>query len=157
MSVENVELVRRTLGALDRALEAYWRDPRPIIRAYEDGELWPEWEEWFSYVHPEIEWRTVFLGETFHGHEECVRVWHDFLRWADDYRVTLEEIEDFGGGQVFVVITIGGRSKNSDARMGTRFYSVATVRDGQVARLAEYTDREEALEAAQLQGRGDVA
>ena len=143
-----MEVARRTLVALDRALDAYWRDPRPIVRAYEEGELWPEWEEWFSYVHPEIEWKTVFLGETFHGHDECMRVWHDFLRWAADYRVQLEEIEDLGGDQVFMVLTIGGQGKDSDARMATRFYSVGTVRDGQITRLAEYLDRDEAMEAA---------
>ena len=148
MSAENVELTRRTLAALDRALEAYWRDPRPITRAYEDGELWPEWEDWFALVHPEIEWQTVFLGETFHGHHECVRVWNDFLRWAADYRVELEEIEDLGGDRVFVVLTITGQGRGSAARMGTRFFSVITIRDGQVARLLEYTDRDEAMEAA---------
>jgi ketosteroid isomerase-like protein len=47
-----------------------------------------------------------------------------------------------------MVITIGGQGKDSDARMATRFYSVVTVRDGQLTRLAEYLDRDEALEAA---------
>jgi ketosteroid isomerase-like protein len=145
-----VEVVRRTMAALERAFDAYWRDPRPIVRAYEAGELWPEWEEWFAHIHPEIEWKTVFLGETFHGHEECVRVWHDFLRWADDYRVTLEKLDDLGGDRVYAEVSITGQSKDSRPQMATRFYDVITIRDGKIARLEEYTTREEALEAADV-------
>lgn len=153
VSHANVEVVRNTLAALQGALDAYWRDPRPILQAYESGTLWPEWEEWFSHVHPDIEWRTVFLGDTFHGHHECVGVWHDYLHWASDYRFALDEIEDLGGDEVFMVLTITGQGKDSDARMHTRFYSLATVRDGLVTRLAEYTSRDEAMVAArQLQG-----
>ena len=32
--------------------------------------------------------------------------------------------------------------------MATRFYDVITIRDGKIARLEEYTTREEALAAA---------
>ena len=148
MSEDSVELVKRTLAALQRALDAYWRDPRPPLPAYDDSELWPEWEEWFALVHQEIEWRTVFVGDTFHGHRDCVRVWNDFLRWWRDYRVTLEEIEDLGGGHVFMALTVSGQPKETDARVSTHFYSLASVRDGQVARLAEYTSRDDALEEA---------
>jgi hypothetical protein len=58
LSEEHVELVRRTFAALERAFDAYWRDPRPIVKAMDAGELWPDWEEWFEYVHPEIVWRA---------------------------------------------------------------------------------------------------
>jgi ketosteroid isomerase-like protein len=148
MSQENVELVRRTFAALERAFDAYWRDPRPIVKAMDAGELWPEWEEWFEYVHPEIVWQTVFLGDTFHGHRECVRVWDDYLRWADDYRATLEETEDLGGEHVYAVVALSGRGKHSGARMEARFYDVLTIRDGKIGRLEEYTSRDEALEAS---------
>jgi ketosteroid isomerase-like protein len=148
VSHDNVEVIRSTLAALERALDAYWRDPQPLLPAYKAGELGPEWQEWLSNIHPDTEWRTIFLGETFHGDEECVQVWHDFLRWASDYRFTLDEIADLGGDEVFMAITTTGQGRNSDARMNTRLYSVATVRDGQVTRLAEYTSRDEAMEAA---------
>jgi ketosteroid isomerase-like protein len=79
-----------------------------------------------------------------------VRVWHDFLRWADDYRVTLDEIEDLGKDRVYAEVSITGQSKDSSPRMATRFYDVITIRDGKIARLEEYTTREEALEAADV-------
>jgi ketosteroid isomerase-like protein len=148
VSAENVELVRRTVAALAGALDSYWRDPRPLARAYEAGELGPEWEEWLAHLHPETEWQTVFLGETFHGHEESVRVWNDFLRWADDYRVTLDRVDDLGDDRVYAEVSIAGRTKDDGPRMASRFYQVMTIRDGTIWRLEEYTTREEALEAA---------
>lgn len=75
-------MVRQTLAALERAFDAYFREPRSIMRAYEDGDLSPEWQEWLAHLHPETEWKTIFLGETFRGHAECVRVWTDRARTA---------------------------------------------------------------------------
>jgi hypothetical protein len=38
-----VEVVRRFMEAIERAFDAYWKDPRSIASALEAGELWPEW------------------------------------------------------------------------------------------------------------------
>lgn len=141
-------MVRRTLAALGRAFDAYWRDPGPILRAYDAGDLSAEWEDWLACVHPDHVWRTVFLGGTFRGHRDCLKVWDDFLRWAADYRAKLEEVEDLGGGHVYAEVAVTGRSKDGAGRMDARFYDVITIRDGKIARLEEYTSRDEALEAA---------
>jgi len=141
-------VVRQTLAALERAFEAHFREPRSIMRAYEEGELPPEWQEWLAHLDPETEWRTIFLGETFRGHAECVRVWSDYLRWAEDYRATLEHIEDLGGDRVYTEVSIVGQSKDSRPLMATRLYGLFTIRDGLITRLEEYTTRDEALEAA---------
>ena len=66
MTKQNIEVVRRSFAALDRAFDSYWESPRSIAAAME-AEDWPEWEEAFDYIHPDVEWQTVFLGETFHG------------------------------------------------------------------------------------------
>jgi ketosteroid isomerase-like protein len=147
MSQENVELVRRAFDALERAFDAYWKEPRSITAALEADD-WPEWREAFEYIHPQIEWQTVFLRETFHGHHEAARAWDDFLRWAEDYRPTLEEAEDLGGDRVLGVVGLVGQGKESAARMDARFYDVFTIQDGLIVRLKEYTTRAEALEAA---------
>ena len=128
-------MVRRTLAALEGAFAAYFREPRSIARAYEDGELWPEWQEWLNHLHPETEWKTVFLGDTFHGHAECLQVWSDYLRWADDYRATLEHIEDLGGDRVYTEVSVVGQSKDSRPLLGGRLYGLFTVRDGLITRL----------------------
>ena len=147
MSQENVEVVRRALDALGRAFESYWREPRSIADALEAGD-WPEWTEAFAYVHPESVWKTVFLGTTVVGRVEAARAWDDYLRWASEYMPILEEAEDLGGDRVYAVLRISGRDKTMGREMNTRFYDVFTIRDGMIARLEEYTSREEAMEAA---------
>ena len=153
MSAENVDLVRRNFEAVQRAVDVYWRDPRSIVQAMDDGTLWPEWEAVLEFLHPEVEWQTVFLGQTFHGRREFAQVWDDFLRAFQDYRTRLVEIEDLGGDRVFVVMEPEGVSKDSHHSMGTRFHTIFTVRDGLVVRLEEYLSREEALAAAEASER----
>jgi ketosteroid isomerase-like protein len=147
MSQQNVELVRRAFDALERAFDAYWKEPRSIAEAIEADD-WPEWSESFAFIHPDVVWQTVLLGNTFHGHRECARAWDDFLRWASDYRPALDEVEDLAGDRVFAVVGLHGQSKDGGGRMDARFYDVFTVRDGLITRLEEYTTRAEALEAA---------
>jgi ketosteroid isomerase-like protein len=76
----------------------------------------------------------------------------DMERWAsafDELTVTVEEIID-AGDQVVVVAHHQGRGRQSGAEVETRFYPVYTLREGKVARVDEYTERAEALEAAGL-------
>jgi ketosteroid isomerase-like protein len=147
MPQENVEVVRRFFAAIERGFDAYWKDPRSIVAAIDTGDLWPAWSDVFRYVHPQFEWQTVFLGETFRGHREAAAAWDDFLIWAEDYRPSLEDASDLGGEHVFAVVALVGTGRNSGARMGTRFFDVITVRDGLIVRIEEYTEREQALEA----------
>jgi ketosteroid isomerase-like protein len=153
VSERNVEVVRRSFEALDRAFDSYWANPRSIAAGMEAGD-WPEWEEALDYVHPEIEWQTVFLGETFHGRTEVARAWDDFLKWAEDYRPSLETTEILGTDRVFAEVKLVGRGKgqSSGLHLNARFYDVFTIKDGLILRLEEYATRAEALEAAQLQG-----
>jgi ketosteroid isomerase-like protein len=76
----------------------------------------------------------------------------DLERWASEFEeltVTIEEIID-AGDQVVVVAHHRGRGRQSGVKVDTRFYEVYTVRDGKVARVDEYSEWEEALEAAGL-------
>jgi ketosteroid isomerase-like protein len=150
MSQENVEIVRRFMDAIERGFDAYWKDPRPIATALKEGKLWPAWAEAFEYLDPEIEWKTVFLGETVCGYFEAARTWDDFLSWAEDYRPSLEEVADLEGDHVFVEVGLVGSGKNSGMRMYARFFDVFTLRDGLILRIEEYLARAEALEAAGL-------
>jgi hypothetical protein len=116
MSAKNVDVVRRSFDALERAFDAYWRDPRSIAAAMESGDLWPEWAEAFGYMHPEIEWQTVFLRQTFRGHLESARAWDDFLRWAQDYRPSLDGVEDLGGERVSASWRLSARTSTAPQR-----------------------------------------
>jgi ketosteroid isomerase-like protein len=63
--------------------------------------------------------------------------------------VTVEEIID-AGDQVVVVAHHEGRGRASGVEVDTRFYEVYKLREGKVARVDEYTERADALEAAGL-------
>jgi hypothetical protein len=67
VSTENVELVRRNIGTMQLALNAYWRDPRSIVAALDADELWPK-----CYV-------------------EMAVAWTDFLKRVEGFTVRIEE------------------------------------------------------------------
>jgi ketosteroid isomerase-like protein len=145
---------RRGGAALRRRYAAVFRDvlenPRSIVEALETDTLWPEYREALSFLDPEFEWKTVFLGETHRGYLETAKVWDDYLRWAADYRVDLQEAEDLGGDQVYAVISLVGTAKTGGAPIEAQFFDVFTLRNGRIVRLEEYTDRDKALEAADV-------
>jgi ketosteroid isomerase-like protein len=147
MSEGNVEVVHEAIAALRRAFESYFRAPRSMVEATESGD-WPEWNEVVRYIHPEVEWRTVFLETTAHGRKATASLWDDYLQWASYYRPDLDEVEDLGGDRVFAVMSLTGRDKATGNEMTARFYDVFTIRDGMIVGLVEYTSREEAMEAA---------
>ena len=135
---------------MQRFFEAYWDDPRSITAALESDTLWPEYREALSYVHPEVEWKTVFLSETHCGYLAAAKVWDDYLKWADDYGVGLQEVEDLGNGRVYATLALAGTAKAGGGPMEAPFFDVFTLREGLIVRLEEYTTKAEALEAAGL-------
>jgi ketosteroid isomerase-like protein len=90
------------------------------------------------------------VPETHRGYLETAKVWDDYLRWADDYRVALEEVKDLDDDQVYAVIALVGTAKSGGEQMDARFFDLFTIREGQIVRLEEYLDRDKALEAAGL-------
>jgi ketosteroid isomerase-like protein len=150
MSQENVKVVRGFFGAMERFFESYSKNPRSLVAAEESGDLWPEYEEALGYADPVVEWQTVFLGATHRGRREIARAWDDFLRWTEGYKIRLQEIEDLDACRVFAVLTISSASKDGSGSFDSRHFDIVTVQDGLIVRLAEFTDREQALEAAGL-------
>jgi ketosteroid isomerase-like protein len=150
MSQENVEIVRSFMDAVQRFFNAYWEDPRSIAAAVETDDLWPEYREVLAHVHPDVEWKTVFLGETHRGIPATARVWDDYLKWAEDYRVALQGVTDIGDDRVYATLTLVGKAKAGGEPMNAQFFDVFTLRDGLITRLEEYPDRAKALEAAGL-------
>src|SRR5919204_6061078 len=67
MSEENVEVVRRYFEAVERAFQAYWKDPRGAEAAVKAGEVAPEGVEMARYLHPNCEWKTLMAGITYRG------------------------------------------------------------------------------------------
>lgn len=150
MSQEDVELVRRFWEAIQRSFDVYWQDPRPIAEALASGDLRPEQRDSFRYVSPEIVWRPAFLAEERRGLKEMAATWDDYLSWADDYRVRLEEVLPAEDGRVFAALTLSYRAKAGGGVVNGPLYSLVEVQNGLITRIDEYTERADALEAAGL-------
>jgi ketosteroid isomerase-like protein len=134
MSQENVELVRRINEAYDQGdVEGVLAlaDPVPEFEFVPSGVLIPD----LSRVQqgPEGLRRLV---EAFHGEFDAIQV-------------EVHELID-AGDQVFSSFTLQGRGKQSGVETTFDGWLVWTVRDGRIARLLGFTDRDPALEAAGL-------
>jgi ketosteroid isomerase-like protein len=76
--------------------------------------------------------------------------WDDYLSWAGDYRVRLEEALPTDDGRVFVSLALSYRAKAGGGVVNGPLYSLIEVEDGLITRIDEYTERADALEAAGL-------
>ena len=128
MSEENVAVVRKAIayeyyGVGDHAEAEAIFDPQVVLNPIDEGP-----SSGFDAMRADMErWASVF----------------------DELKVTFEEIID-AGEQVVVVAYHQGRGRESGIEVDTRFYEVYTLREGKVARVDEYIERAEALEAAGL-------
>ena len=122
MSQENVEIVR--------------------------GFLVADVDDLLAYVDPGIVWNPV---------EEASAQGHDAVRaslarwkgaWAE-YEVTHEEFVD-AGDRVLVTLHLRGRGRGSGVEIDGRLFDVYTIRNGEIVRMDEFTERSAALEAAGL-------
>ncbi len=87
-----------------------------------------------------------------HGREQWLRAVDDFLEAFDYWHPKVEEVTDAGKDKVLVVVRVSIRGKGSGVSVSQQIFEVVTVREGKIARMIEYTDRAEALEAAGLSG-----
>ena len=147
MSQENVEIVRRFFEGIEQSLETHWENPRSVTALNEAGDLPPEAEELFALMDPAFEWETVFAGVTFRGHLDVARGMDWLLEAAEDFRVTLGEVTDLGADQVLATVDRIFKGKSSEIQIAGRLFSLVTLRGGLIARMHEYADRTEALEA----------
>jgi ketosteroid isomerase-like protein len=132
MSQANVELVRSALTALsDHGVDAL-----------------------VEFLHPEINWRAMEgapddVGE-MRGIEASRRYVEDWFETFDDFTTIPEELLDAGEDRVVGVLHVSGCAKLSGITTELRYAALYTLRDDKIARIREYGDREEALEAAGL-------
>lgn len=131
---ENVEIVRRVFGAVARG------DAAAVL----------------SYYHPEVEWdhtagpvRDLMGGpQVWHGHDG-LRAW--FREWYEAWEnmePDLVEVVDVGD-QVVSVLDYRGRGRASGIEVTIpRMAGLWTIENGAVTRVAWFSTRDEALEAA---------
>ena len=128
MSQENVEIVRRSWE-----LEVSERHDR--AKALETFD-------------PDVVWNPVEEGPSYglDAYMDYYRRWE--APW-EDLETTAEEFID-ARDRVVVTLYFRGRGRGSGVEVETRFYEVYTLRDGKIVRVDEFTEREDALEAAGL-------
>lgn len=135
MTSENVELVRS------------------IYAAWERGDY--SSAEW---AHPDIE--CVFVDGPspgrFRGLTGLAQGWRDWLSAWDQWRLRAEDVRELDAERVLVLVHVTGRGRKSGLDVSEMHNEVTTIfhiRDGKVAKLLRYFDRERAFADAGLTAR----
>lgn len=122
------------MGEAPSALELV----RSIYGRWERGDFGSlEWAD------PEIEFELNIGLDRFpaRGREEMVRVWTQYLRAWEGYRVEADSFHALEDGRVLVLLHVHGRGRKSGIDLGqlaNNGVNVFTVRDGRIVRLYLY-------------------
>ena len=145
MSQNDFQLVGAYFEDLDRALARYSRSPDVPFAETADGIRLRE------RLHPEVMWRPPFpTEEEFRGYDGIIRALAVWSEAVEDWRITLVDLVDAGGGWVLGTLRIHTRGRESGAAVDQTLFTVFEVRDGQIVLIEDHLDRAEALEAAGL-------
>ncbi len=130
MSQENVEIVKRSIDAVNRRdLDAYAALITP------DFELIPA--------------MTGFTGVNFRGREGFGRYLEELGDTWEEFRVAVEEFRDLDA-MVLVFMRLEARGKGSGVPVTARQAFICDFRRDKISRVRSYLDHDEALRAAGL-------
>jgi hypothetical protein len=121
---------------------------------YRGVDLWSrgERETWLSDVPPEWEFHTsgVFPGlkPVYRGQAGAEQLWEAMRGPWDDFKVTVERVEDLGD-RLLALVTFEVRGRD-DLKTGRQWGYIATYRDGIPIRTENFDSWQGALEAAGL-------
>jgi ketosteroid isomerase-like protein len=118
---------------------------RHVIDAWNRRDL----ETALELMHPQCQSRSLEATETAYGREGVAASFRDWFEAFEDFQI---QPEDFivSGDRILVPMRGRARGKGSRVQVDERFYQLYTVRDGMIIRLAEYSDEDQALQAAGL-------
>jgi ketosteroid isomerase-like protein len=135
MSQENVEIARR-------ACDAAWRRPKPDFKTLN------------GLAHPDHEMFTVqslVEGGGYRG-AEGFREW--LISWSEmfgeEWESSVADARALDEERVLITGWVKVRGLGGGVPVEQRFWVLMTLREGKVARSEVYTDRGQALEAAEL-------
>jgi ketosteroid isomerase-like protein len=117
--------------------------------------IYADWERGnyaaLAWAHPQIEFVIAALptsSGTWHGVEEMIQAWSDFLAAWEDHRVQVDEYRELDDERVLTLGRFIARGKASGVDMQDfipKGANVFTVRGGRVVRLVIYFDQDRAL------------
>ena len=149
MSQENVEIVRRFFDVVERLLEVV-ETSRSILDAVNAGDIPPEAKEALGYMDPEAAWNPLFSGETYRGHRDITKGWDELREAAENYNSKLLEVTDLENDRVLATFAVRLEGRTTGIHVDAKLFAVLRFQDGLIARVDEYADRRNALEAAGL-------
>jgi ketosteroid isomerase-like protein len=115
-----------------------------LLAEWGRGEFW----NLEAYADDVVFVRSGPDGGQYHGIEGLTAAWRDFLGAWEDFRVRKERVVPGEGGVYVLLIQLQARGKGSGVMIDAEVANVVSVRDGRVARLEMFWDREAALTAA---------
>jgi ketosteroid isomerase-like protein len=138
VSQENVEIVRRSYAAYNAALDA--PNPREAIRVVAES------------ADPQIEWvqdASAPETQTYHG-VDGVMEFFDLVFDVFEYMRQVPERFIDCGDRVLVFVRTEARARTTGIETNEPWAHLVTVRDGRFARLQQFRNRADALEAVGL-------
>lgn len=116
---------------------------------------WSRGEFWNEEAYTED---VVFVvsgpdGAEHHGREQLAAAWRDFLSAWNDFHVEPEHVVAGKPGMYALLIRLKARGRGSGIDADAEVANVVQMREGQVARLEMFWDREDALRAAGAEER----
>jgi ketosteroid isomerase-like protein len=132
MSQENVEVVRRAIGALNAG----------------------DSDDYLACCTDDVEIRHVPLAPSgpYEGGEGIRRYFADIQDAMPDFRIDIERVEALGADRTitFLLISASGRASGVPLARGLPSATVHDFTEGKISRVRIFLDRQEALEAVGL-------
>jgi ketosteroid isomerase-like protein len=108
-----------------------------------------DWDALFAELDPEVEYMPIEEHATIRGREAFTEYLERWLEAWETFMGEAEEIEVTpAGDRAFLALRFRGSGKGSGVAIDDPIFWVGELRGGRLHRISEYTNREEALEAA---------
>lgn len=108
-------------------------------------------DQMLDFIHPEFEGIAppgmAVEPQTYRGHDGIRRWFDSFYEIMDEVRFEPTEYIDIGDGRVVVPSALVARGRGTGIEASQDIVAVLTVRDGKVAVMTVYADKEAALDA----------
>ncbi|HZO60348.1 MAG TPA: nuclear transport factor 2 family protein [Solirubrobacterales bacterium] len=125
-----------------------------LVRALHDAVAAGGLDAARNFLHTDFEMSQLPLhpeAGTYRGARAAGESMDRWMESFDEFRWEAEEFID-AGDRVVVVVREQGKGRGGGVPLDHRYGTVCTVREGKVASLQWFHDKEQALEAAGLRG-----